>query len=90
MVNINGLMEEYIKVNGYKISSMEMECIFGPMGESMKENTKMIKNTDMEFTLGRMVKNTKANGRMENNMEKQDLQIQKIKLKLVFGIMVNM
>ena len=83
--NTNGLMAEYIMENGKTINYMVKVYIHGQMEGDMKVNMKMIKSMDSEHTTGPMENLMKGNGKMENNMEKLDLQIQKVKVNMDYG-----
>ena len=88
-MNINGQIKEFIKENGKITSFMAKVFILGLMEEDTKENMKMIKNMDTVHIFGQMVNAMKDIGKTENNTVKQDSQIQKEKVNMVFGKMVK-
>ena len=85
--SILGQMVESIRANGRTTCYMEKESTLGPMVENTKANTKMIKKMEKAFTLGQMARSTMEDGKIASNMEKPRLQIQKNKVKEVFGKM---
>ena len=60
--NIHGLMVEFIKENGKKISSMGEEYTVGLTEENMTVNMKMTRNTDLVRIIGQTESPTKDNG----------------------------
>lgn len=66
---INGLMEEYMRVNGFKIRCTGGENFHGLMERPMRENTLRIRKKDMEFSLGLMGDSSRELGKMVDNME---------------------
>jgi hypothetical protein len=85
---MNGMMEEYMKVNGKIINSMGKEYTHGQMAENMKECMWMIKKKDTEYIFGLMVESMRVNGRMVNSMVKVGCSILRAKASKVFGKMV--
>ena len=62
MVYTNGLMAEYIQVDGGLIKCMEKENFLGRMVENTKEIILKIKSMDMANFNGRMEDNMMENG----------------------------
>ena len=80
-VNINGQMEEFIKVNGKIINCMGKVYIHGLMVEDMKVSMNKTRSMDMEPITGQMANAMTDNGKMESSMERLDILTKKVKVK---------
>lgn len=61
MVNLNGTMDNSMKVNSIIIILKEQENIYGQMEDPMKDNGKITRCMEKELIYGQMEKNTLGN-----------------------------
>jgi len=89
MVNIDGMMVDFIKVNLSLKRCKDEVFLFGLTGADMKVSIKKTKNMDKVYLYGPMVKNILVNFKMGPSMEKDKCYMQTDKQNMEPGRMVK-